>query len=530
GGIVLGDHAIPVESALKQAFIQTGLIHLLAASGFNVGIVAGFILWLGQLIFTRGPFRNPMARVMGLTGSSWQILLAMISVAGYCLLTGLPPSIQRSGMMLELALILKLFDKALSPVLLLGVAVSLILIASPDVIGNIGFQFSVLTTFGLITMVSPLQEWLGYYITRWLSGIILIPIIAQLWITPLSIYYFNQLPLHSVLLNCLSLVFISPLTLIGFVSALLSFIWAPLGEWGAWCAQPFLNGMLYLVHWGADMEWAQMSPESPEIWIIVGAYLLLLIASASFYLYTEAPKSRRILGVAVPTFIFCLALIGQKVLVNQNTSLQAVPVSYHQLAWVARPRGSNQFLLLLPQSLSFWESRTLKDYIKHLNPQQLAGIIVLPTADETVKIKYPVGESYFLKFLAKSFPHQLISVYSPSSFDVFSGHPTHSEYQSHFKTVGLNLRQTLRYGTLAFQWTDSNEFQLNTPTYCLTNQDKSSHCRLQYQQPPSGPYRLRFKQYSNKLLSKETSQKKSWILNNNQFYDFESDSEKLNIY
>jgi Competence protein/Domain of unknown function (DUF4131) len=117
GGLVLGDKAIPVDRQTKQAFIDTGLIHILAASGVNVGIIAGAVFWV--LTRCKVPYR-------------WRLLVAMAAVAFYSLLTGLPPSIQRAAAMLELALFLKLLNRELSGVFLLCLASAFLVLLHPD--------------------------------------------------------------------------------------------------------------------------------------------------------------------------------------------------------------------------------------------------------------------------------------------------------------------------------------------------------------------------------------------------------------
>lgn len=364
GGIVLGDKAIPVDKNTKQAFIQTGLIHLLAASGMNVGIIAGSILWLMSLL--KVPYRQRIGITMG-------------AVAFYSLLTGLPPSIQRATVMLEIALGLKLLNRELSPVFLLCIASTLLVAFNPESISSIGFQFSVLTTFGLLTMVAPLQEALGYYITRWLAGLILIPAVAQLWVWPLSVAYFNQFPIHTVPLNILALVLVSPLTMIGFIAGVLSLIHPSLGSGFSLLATPFLNGLLGLVQWGNGMGWAQWTLPSPAPWQIMALYMALFAITLLLYRFKAWSFQQKILAGLLP---IALILGGTCIAASQSraqTRLALLPLSYRHEAVLIQPGNSaNANLLITPQNLSYFEAKALNDYFRHNQINEIGALILLP--------------------------------------------------------------------------------------------------------------------------------------------------------
>jgi ComEC/Rec2-related protein len=361
-GIVLGDKAVPVDRQTKQAFIDTGLIHLLAASGMNVGIIAGSVFLI--LAAFRVPLRG-------------QILAAMGTVAFYSLLTGLPPSIQRAAAMLEIALLFKLFDRQLSNIFLLCLVTCLLIGLQPELIGSIGFQFSVLSTFGLLAMTPSLQEWLGYYITRWLASLILVPFIAQLWILPLSVTYFNRFPLHSVPLNIVALVLITPLTVLGFVAALLGLLpqAVPLCTT---IARPFLEGLLSLTHAGENQAWAQWTLPSPRPWQLLACYGLLF--AALFWINRLQVRRwgnpRSWLLALSPALLILLGLSGEKSYFQSQAYLARLPLSDRQAAFLFKPEQSQSWLLLSPDRLHFSEARVLSDYLKHAQVHHLKAVLL----------------------------------------------------------------------------------------------------------------------------------------------------------
>jgi len=375
-GLVLGDKAVSIDQDTRQAFIQTGLIHILAASGMNVGIIAGAALFV-------------LSRLRVLYRPRYAITMAV--VAFYCLLTGLPPSILRAGVMLETALFLKLLNRRLSPTLLLCLAGTLLVLWNVDIINNIGFQFSMLTTLGLFVMLPPLQEKLGYYITRWAAGLLLIPIIAQLWIWPLSVYYFNQFPVHALPLNLLAIMLVTPLTLIGFVSAAVGLLIPVVGGWIAWLALPLLSALLAWVHWGNGMSWAKWTLPSPSGLTLLLFYVELAVYALLLTCLPRTPPIRKLILALVPLSLLAANLYLEKQAIQSHTHIDLLPLSIAHEGYLIQPQGSPDKLLVIPETLSYFESRDILSFLKHRNITRLAAIILMPDNLSTGVSNQPVN-------------------------------------------------------------------------------------------------------------------------------------------
>lgn len=459
GGIVLGHHAVPLAQETKQQFAQTGLIHILAASGLNVGIIAGAVL--GLMSWLRA-------------GTTLQLVMAMTAVAVYALLTGLPPSIQRAAAMLELALALKLINRRLSPLPLLLIATSALLLVNPNLVGNLGFQFSVLTTLGLITMVSPLQEFLGRYITRWAAGLVLVPLIAQLWVLPLSVFHFNQLPLHSVLLNIAAILLVTPLTLLGFTISGLALI----NEWSAgWLTTlslPLAKALLWLAQWGSAQSWAQWTLASPEPWAVAAMYGVLLLSAWLLHANHPLPPLRRAVIWSLSVFCIGLGLFFQHGQAWERASIISIPLSEARQAFLLKPTHSHQVMLAIPEGLGYWEGRTISDYLRHRNIHHLAALVRWPSA-----AGFPAGpESAGLRVIREN---RVIG----REISIAAGQAAET---------GLFAGQRLRLGNVTFGKPENDAlFRLEADGLCLegrtvpsfSSSDKPSSC-LQYVERATG--------------------------------------------
>ncbi|MEB3287290.1 MAG: ComEC/Rec2 family competence protein [Vampirovibrionales bacterium] len=380
GGIVLGDQAITLDNEVKRRFVRTGLIHLLAASGMNVAIVSGLLFFIARL--SRVPRRG-------------QLLLAMAGALVYAFLSGMSPSVLRATAMLEIALGLKFLDKTLSNISVLMLALMAIVLWRPDLITSIGFQLSVLTTLGIMAMMPPLQRWAGFYVGSSLSGALLLPLVAQLWATPLLLYYFNELPMIGVVLNVLVIPLVSALTAIGFTAGVLGLLLQGLGGWVAKAAFPFVWGLYALVSITADWPWAQLQVAAPSpvslflMYAFLVAISLLMNNPASvqtclqvFKMFKKTNFSQ-LVGPAVirrPRILAAIVLLvlafGLDVMKRQRVlaELSVLPLNHKSAAFLIEDVSLSQPVLLMPENASPWYARRVSDHLRHRNIQSVSAL------------------------------------------------------------------------------------------------------------------------------------------------------------
>ncbi len=210
GGIVFGDDAITPPNEIKLTFINSGLLHILAASGMNVAFIFGF--WFCIMRFFHIPYR------INIIGGLFMVIL-------YTLMTGLSASVLRAALMLIFIQIGKLIDRDAHSVSLLSFVAFLLLIYNPAYINDVGFQLSFVVTFGLLTTAQAIFDKMKEIkLADWIKAGILIPIIAQIWVAPIQMFYFNTLSTYSIIANILTVPFLSIISFGGFISSILATI------------------------------------------------------------------------------------------------------------------------------------------------------------------------------------------------------------------------------------------------------------------------------------------------------------------
>jgi len=231
GGIVFGNETINPDENIKENFKASGLLHLLAASGLNVALIYGIWCWFAGLL--RLPY-------------NFSIVIGCLFIIFYIFMTGFPPSILRAGLMILFVLFGKLIDRNADSIGLIFFVAFLILFFQPKMIFDIGFQLSFAVTFGLISGVEVItskfkniddkfkkryenlnrfQKYILFIFSPVsIASAIAVPLVAQLWVVPLQMHYFNNFAPLSLFANIAVVPFIGILSFLGFISSIIALI------------------------------------------------------------------------------------------------------------------------------------------------------------------------------------------------------------------------------------------------------------------------------------------------------------------
>lgn len=208
GGIVFGDDAVSPPEYVKDSFINSGLLHILAASGMNVAFIWGF--WFYFMRKLRLGYRKTL-----ITG--------IIVVILYMFMTGLGASVVRAGLMLIFVLAGKLIDRDAHSVSLLSFVALLMLIYNPAYLNDVGFQMSFLATLGILTTGQAMHErFKDVKLPDVIKGDTVIPVIAQCWVAPVQMFYFNTFAPYSIFANIAIIPFLCVVSFGGFISSILA--------------------------------------------------------------------------------------------------------------------------------------------------------------------------------------------------------------------------------------------------------------------------------------------------------------------
>ena len=360
GGIVFGDDAVAPPDYIKTSFINSGLLHILAASGMNVAFI--FTFWFIILKFLKVPYKP-------------RVLTGMLVVILYTFMTGLGASVIRAALMLLFVLAGKLIDRDTHSVSLLSLVAVLMLIYNPAYINDVSFQLSFFVTFGLLTTANFLSKKFEK-IPDWIKAPVLIPIVAQIWIAPIQMFYFNTFSLYSVLANISTVSLLSIISFGGFVSSAISII-PPFAKITCQVFDFFLNYLLNILIWisnfFANLKFSLIQTTHPNI-IQMLIYYIMLIAVT--YLIKIDKRKQAIITVLVTCLILGLTWIK---LPNNNLEIIAFDVQNADSFLIKTPQ--NKYFMIDTGKAPFESGNSqakiiMLKYLKDRGIKNLEGVIV----------------------------------------------------------------------------------------------------------------------------------------------------------
>ncbi|MEK7104462.1 MAG: ComEC/Rec2 family competence protein [Patescibacteria group bacterium] len=263
GGLILGEKS-SFNEALRQSFVDTGTIHIVALSGYNVTIVAEWIM----KIFSFSSFPKNLGIGAGI-----------VTILLFVLMTGGSSTAVRAGIMASLALFARVIGRNYDVARALILAGVFMILINPFVlVFDVSFQLSFIATVAVIFFSPKIEKYFLWITPRFkLRDIISVTCAAYVFVLPFILYKMGNLSLVALPANALILPFI-PFTMIlgfltGFVGLVSYFFSVPLGL----LSQFFLHYELFVINFFSNIPFAALTiPNFPFI-------LTLLIYVYFFY-------------------------------------------------------------------------------------------------------------------------------------------------------------------------------------------------------------------------------------------------------
>lgn len=263
-GILVGARGSFSEQ-LVESMRVTGLMHIVAVSGFNMTILI-----------------NAVLSMTGFLQLKWRAMIAAGVLILFTLFVGLSGAVVRACLMGIIALIAKVYARPATAFSCLMYAGFCMLVFSPlDLLYDIGFQLSFLAVLGLLWAEPAMQKIvrrLPKYIAEQLSP----TLAAILWTLPISIVYFGSISVIAPVANLFVPPSIPFLMLGGFVTFCLS--WIPGLGFVVWITQMLVQlwteVLLTISHWLAAIPSAAIPVTIETAWsiyLLAGCYLALLL-------------------------------------------------------------------------------------------------------------------------------------------------------------------------------------------------------------------------------------------------------------
>ena len=256
-GMVLGDTSLQ-SATFKSDMRRSGLTHLVAVSGANFAIVSTFILYMMQFIFRRIPMR---------LGATAIFLIAFIA------LVRPSPSVLRAAAMAAVLLLAQGTHRGRDSLPALGFAIAAVVVADPWQVRDPGFALSVLATAGLLILAPHLVEKFSRKMPKPVATVIATPLAATLFCAPVIVAISGQLSLMSILANVAAAPAVAPITIVGFVGALIAPIAQPISHLLIICIKPLAAWIAWVASVIADFSVITLATGASSFFLVAGLLL-----------------------------------------------------------------------------------------------------------------------------------------------------------------------------------------------------------------------------------------------------------------
>ena len=256
--LLLGDR-VAMQEDINQAYIDTGIIHVVAISGSHVA-----------LLFTLLSYLLGFIKHKKHTWIKYCIALPFIWL--YVIMAGAPPSAIRAAMMFTLITLAWILNREQNSVHQLLVGAFILLLIEPNWLFNIGFQLSFLAVLSIICFYAPIKKSIRikYRLLQWIWDAIAMSLAAEILVAPLVLYYFHNFPMLFIISNLLAAICMSIVLFAGILLIVCSKI-TILGTWISYVVSFLVhhfNTILIKIQYLQPLSWKHLPLQFWELCVL----------------------------------------------------------------------------------------------------------------------------------------------------------------------------------------------------------------------------------------------------------------------
>lgn len=291
-GSVIDKHLIPTQSKLVagilfgtrenipiilyQNLINTGTIHIITASGYNITIIAGFVISVLSKLLSRKK----------------AIFFAIISIVLFVAVSGGGEAVTRVAIMGVIAFLAQYFGKLYTALYSLVLIVVIMLFFKPSLVSSISFQLSVSSTLGILLVGNKLNTFgnkmiegeslLNFKYENIKSVLLTIyydlstTFSATIATLPIILIHFDRVSMVTLVVNMLVLWTVPPIMLFGFLLVFFGLFSPFLASIIAYFLWLFLTYFTRVVSWFGDLTFASYELNWFNEYMVIGYYTILI--------------------------------------------------------------------------------------------------------------------------------------------------------------------------------------------------------------------------------------------------------------
>lgn len=259
-GLILGEKS-SFSEALRQSFVNTGTIHIVALSGYNVTIVAEWFVKLFAFL--------PLNFAIG---------SGILAIILFVLMTGASSTAIRAGIMAILALIARATGRNYDVARALLLAALFMVLINPFVlVFDVSFQLSFIATIAVIFFAPRIEKYFTWVTKNFgLRDIVSVTSAAYVFVFPFILYKMGNFSLVALPANVLILPFIPFTMMLGFFTGFAGLLWYGFAVPFGFISYLFLHYELSVISYFSKLPFAAFSFPDFPLWLTILIYIYFI--------------------------------------------------------------------------------------------------------------------------------------------------------------------------------------------------------------------------------------------------------------
>jgi len=293
-----------IDQDTLDYFASTGAMHVLSVSGLHVALIfmiLGFLL----AFLKRGKIGPVIFSV---------VMISFLWI--YAFISGFSPPVQRATVMFTFVVIGNGIRRPVNIYNSLTASALFLILLSPNVLFDIGFQLSYLAIFGIVLIQPALNNIfeLTNPILKWSWSLFTVSLAAQLMTFPLGLFYFNQFPNLFWLSNFV----VVPITTFIMWFGIAFFIFSPFHSLAMFIGM-IIQKLTFVMLWALKVMDAQPIAVSKGIILTTGQVWILYGVISAILVYVFSKKKQWLFyALFLIPMLQCSVLANNYKLLNQK--------------------------------------------------------------------------------------------------------------------------------------------------------------------------------------------------------------------
>lgn len=329
-GLLLADRSL-INFEIRNDFVNSGVIHVLAVSGLHVGyIVLIFLILFGRFnIYIR-------------------TFLTISGILFFMLLTGMPASVVRASIMAIIIISVMMTTRSTNLFNSLALAALIILAFTPSELFDPGFQLSFISVLS-IALIYPIfkREIYCLNIPKFIKSIFLfmgVSVAAQLGTMPFVLFYFGKLSLTSIIANLITIPTIGMIVAIGLVTIFINIFIPHLAVFYA-SANELLTRLLFsFIHLMGNPSYSFLSFNNFSYLDVIIFYSTILFFFLVWKKFSSLKAKFILVLLLMSNLILLTSLDNKKILKDNQLNVMMIDIGQGDSFLIKFPNGETALI------------------------------------------------------------------------------------------------------------------------------------------------------------------------------------------